>query len=65
MKNRLLALALIAYLLAVLFFRPHATPGPQLVQLSLALCNLYLIEHAPVRADTIRRNTAPEPEYLI
>jgi hypothetical protein len=29
-KTRLLALALITYLLAVFCFRPHATPGPQL-----------------------------------
>jgi hypothetical protein len=35
------------------------TPGPALVELCLALCSLYLVEHAPVRADTIYSESIP------
>ncbi|MGA3156658.1 MAG: hypothetical protein ABSE43_03715 [Steroidobacteraceae bacterium] len=48
--------------LIVMFNAPElafAKPGPQLVQLCLALCNLYLIEHAPVSADTIYVESLP------
>jgi hypothetical protein len=48
--------------LIVMFNAPElafAKPGPQLVQLSLALCNLYLVEHAPVSADTIYVESLP------
>jgi hypothetical protein len=34
-------------------------PGPKLIELCLALCNLYLVEHAPVRADTIYAESLP------
>jgi hypothetical protein len=36
-----------------------AQPGPNLVELCLALCNLYLTEHAPVRIDTIYSESVP------
>jgi hypothetical protein len=34
-------------------------PGPMLVKVCLALCNLYLVEHAPVEADTIYAESIP------
>jgi hypothetical protein len=37
----------------------YAMPGPELVELCLLLANLYLVEHAPVRADTIYAETVP------
>jgi hypothetical protein len=46
----------------VMFNAPElafAEPGPQLVQLCQALCNLYLVEHAPVSADTIYVESVP------
>jgi len=37
----------------------YAKPGPELVELCLALCDLYLVEHAPVLADTIYTESLP------
>jgi hypothetical protein len=37
----------------------YAMPGPELVELCLLLANLYLVEHAPVRADTMYVETVP------
>jgi len=48
--------------LIVMFNAPElafAKPGPQLVQLCRALCDLYLVEHAPVSADTIYTESVP------
>jgi hypothetical protein len=48
--------------LIIVFNAPElafAKPGLQLVQVCLALCNLYLVEHAPVSADTIYVESLP------
>jgi hypothetical protein len=48
--------------LIIMFNAPelaYAEPGPQLVQLCLTLCGLYLIEHAPLSADTIYVESLP------
>jgi hypothetical protein len=37
----------------------YARPGARFVELCLALCNLYLPEHAPVGADTIYAESLP------
>jgi hypothetical protein len=37
----------------------YATPGPKLLEICMALCNLYLIEHAPVVANTIYTESVP------
>jgi hypothetical protein len=37
----------------------YAMPGPALVELCLLLANLYLVEHAPLRADVMYAETVP------
>ncbi len=46
----------------VMFNAPElafAKPGPELIKMCTVLCNLYLPEHAPIKADTIYTESLP------